>query len=210
VNGSEDSAALLDLSPVVLNIGTQTSPLFVIEPSVQAISVPGNELIADMTHQGARVSLTGKSWFAQVEEAITHNIIITSASLSQSSLNIVVSNTSNKPVKLGVVIVSLHGLGIGMPGGKGLQRPPGDLPGIAIFVILPDGTLQSVSSLVLSEPTGYELGIGKQVTLTYSGPILLGFGVDPETAGLGIVAGQQYQMIVVGEGSFASVDVTSH
>ncbi len=83
LNGN--ASVLVDLSPVVASIITNTSTVFVLVPSVRAVVV-GNGSSKAALHVGARASLT-KNEAADLEET-RPNISITSASLSVASGNV--------------------------------------------------------------------------------------------------------------------------
>jgi hypothetical protein len=207
VSQSRASAVLVDLAPDVLNVGTRSIPQFVVEPSMNAVSVPQSGMLQEMMRLGARVSLEGTSWFENATRTYGHKLVIASATLAYNSLYVSVRNATNETVTVGVLTVSLPGQGIMIGGGRGLQLLPAGHSGIAILIILPDGSVQSLSLQVLSEKVGYDLSAGKQLTLSYTGRLSLGFGEDPQATVLGITPGVQFIVTMIADGAFVSVPV---
>ncbi len=80
-----NASILVELSPVVASIITNTSTIFVLAPSVRAVVVGGGSNSATL-HVGAKASLTEND-SAELERS-RPNVSITSASLSVSSANV--------------------------------------------------------------------------------------------------------------------------
>ncbi len=102
VNGS--ASLLLDLSPVVATIYTNTSTVFVLVPSVRAVVVSGTNASAAM---GSKAALSAKD---KVElESARPNMTISAVSLAQSGnatqLSITVRNNGNRSVQLSHILV---------------------------------------------------------------------------------------------------------
>ncbi len=99
VNGV--TKVLVQLSPTVVTVFTNTTPEFILVPSVKAIAV-GNASATAAPHAGARASLN-ESERADLEAA-TPNLTITGASLSQANgtttLSVTVKDNSNASVDL--------------------------------------------------------------------------------------------------------------
>ena len=82
---NSNSSVLVDLSPVVASIITNTSTVFVLVPSVRAVVIGGGSNQATL-HVGARASLTENDTIEL--ERTRPNVSITAASLSVSSGNV--------------------------------------------------------------------------------------------------------------------------
>lgn len=219
VRAGATSAVLIDLEPTVVNIGSQSTPEFVIQPVARVYPVPHSEITPEMREKGARMALAGRAWFKHLRESFTRNLEITSAELTANSLTIAAKNTGNATAELKIAIVSPLVPTILGEHGRGVKRLPPVLGGAAVFKILPNGTLQSLSlrdHAVIREKaeaffgdSEYELGSGQTTTLTYGGEIVFGFGMNPKATSPGVVAGQQYLLTVIGEGALASIVVTA-
>src|SRR5713226_9294075 len=138
VNASKPSATIINIQPTVYNIGSASNPEFIIRHSAKAFPVPSGEVTEEEEHEGTKVSLIGKAWWADVQQRFTANAQITSATLTPSSLSLTVKNTGTQPTKLRLVVVTPlltplleaeH------------DRPPAGLSGSAIFIVLPNATL---------------------------------------------------------------------
>jgi hypothetical protein len=102
VNGS--TSLLLDLSPVVATIYTNTSTVFVLVPSVRAVVVGGANASAAI---GSKTALSANDK-AELESA-RPNITISAVSLSQSGnatqFSVTVKNSGNRSVQLSHILV---------------------------------------------------------------------------------------------------------
>ena len=219
VNASKPSATIINIQPTVYNIGSASNPEFIIRHSAKAFPVPSGEVTEEEEHEGTKVSLIGKAWWADVQQRFTANAQITSATLTPSSLSLTVKNTGTQPTKLRLVVVTPlltplleaeH------------DRPPAGLSGSAIFIVLPNATLVPIQKYILAAHQqgmkaedvvnalasgGYDLTAGASGTLSYKGSITLGFNVpflQPAPTGQSIVPGQQYLVSVIGDEALAS------
>jgi len=219
VKAGVTTAALIDLTPTVINIGSQSTPEFIIQPVAHVFPVPNGEVTAEMREKGAKTALEGKAWFKHLRERFTRNLEITSANLTANSLSVAVKNTSNGTVELKIATVSPLVPTISGEHGRDMHRLPPGLESAAMFKILSNGTLQPPpfreqaltreKAEALFGNHGYELAPGKTATLTYNGEILLGFGKKPATNASVVVSGQQYLVTVIGEGASASFVATA-
>lgn len=97
---------------------------------------------------------------------------------------------------------------------------PNVLSGSAVFIILPNGTLNQLSrtqynvtplditSLIWSRP-GYSITRDLSVSLSYGGTIELSLRMSPNVQAGAIVAGQQYLVSILGDGVCANLEVTA-
>jgi hypothetical protein len=215
VNDSKPSAVLIDMSPMVINIGSLSNPEFIIRPSAVALPVPSSQVTEEMEHVGFRMDLIGKSWWSKISEGATANLRITAASLTGTSLAVSVKNTgANTTIRLVVVSPLAQTL-------KGGVRDhlPTALFGSAVFFVEKNGTLVPLMQLLrtgsenhdiddilaLLGSSGYSLPAGGTATFSFTGQVILGLGKQ----GQGIVAGQQYLVTVLGTDALASTVVVA-
>jgi hypothetical protein len=203
VEDSRSSAIIIDISPMVFNIGDESNPDFVINAVAKAFPVPRSEEREEMHKIGFRMGLEGKAWWMQLQQSFITRINITSATLSDNSLIVNVKNIGNESVKLRLVIVSTTFLN------KGKHHILPFFFGAAVFLVKPDGSLQLVlpaqhKAKAIFKETGYLLVAGSSVTLTYNG--LITFGL-PERSML--IPNARYLVTVIGDGALASTVVVA-
>lgn len=223
VNATTSSAEIIDMSPTVLNIGSESTPEFIISTAASCFRVPQNQVTTDMGRRGFSFGLTGLSWWHQIQEGYTANVTISEASLSASSLSVTVKNTGSTPLNLSAVIVTSLGyecapqtLTSSTTTSTAQSRNHGQIPacltGSATFLI-DNGTLLSMKGLLFDRPVSREqvlispwslfgkMGLtivsGGSVTLTYSGPISF------------VISGDKYSITIVGSQALAQTDVTA-
>lgn len=226
VNNSKLSATIIDISPMVINIGSQSNPEFIIRAEAKAFPVPSSETTAQLAKEGFRMSLSGKAWWKQLNEKFTENLQVTNAVLSSNSLSLTVKNTGNESTTLRLVIISPLSLVSPLADhGKdkfGRLMPPTILFS-AVFVVESNGTLVPLQKIFDSNSvpqmliralsnTGYELKPGGTATLSYSGSILTCVRtVIGQSSNLcsPIVSGQQYLITVIGDEALAGYVVVA-
>ena len=241
VTSTKTSAALIDMHPTVMNIGSVSTPEFVVNTAASAFQVPGSAITKDMGHWGFQMSLVNAPWWTQINEQYTSNIQITTATLSSSSFSVTIKNTGSEAVNL--TTISLMPLGYECVSPMTTQtstavsttathgehqgnqfRFPQCFTGSALFVILDNGTIRSVSHLLLggnlpmaipyTNPinffanSGYKLAAGQSVTLTFSGTIAFGFSLYGQTPP-GVISGDQYDLTVIGPQALAQYVVVA-
>jgi hypothetical protein len=192
------SAVILDLEPMVLNMGSAENPIFVLRPSAKAIPVPAEETSREMARQGFTLDLKEKAWWARMSERLAKRIEITSAQLTNSSLRVTLRNVGNESVAVRLLVIWPAA---GPTMSSRAMAPPAFFHS-AVFVIEENGTLvplqfgcghvvsnrtqlekclifgsSSLGVRELFEAAGYELAPHSSATLAYAGPISLGFGL---------------------------------
>ena len=206
VNSSAPSAALIDLSPVVLNVGTQTSPNFVVTTAAQALQLPRAEFVQDMRHMGFRFALQAKGWYHAFIALHPNNLSANSVTLSANSFSLSITSPASDVSTVRVIILS-----------PGAMNPRGHLSALAssiVFAVQPNGTLKLVSfgsvtmgilSQIRSEmqTTGFSLPAGASTVFNYSGTI------TTLLSGEGVASGQSYYVTVVGPSTFSVNSVTA-
>ncbi len=222
VTTSTPCAAMIDISPTVINTGTQTSPVFIIQSIASAYPVPSTALTVQQEQVGSQMNLTVSSWWQTIQLTSTAHLSIGSASLNETYLNLKVLNTGGNSTVLN--LVTLTPVVNATASGQGGVLPTA-LGQSAIFIVLSNGTLVQVQlfmssmmsstsasaiSATLFAQRGMELPPGATATLTHHGTILLGFmGMAIQTPVGKIIKGQQYLVTVIGEGASASLVVTA-
>ena len=236
VNATESSAALIDMSPTVLNIGSSSDPEFVINVSTTCMNIPPAVFVKGMDNWGYVFPMGGLNWWTQVREQYTANIRITAATLANGSLSVTVQNVGTQNISLS--IISLAPLGSecspvnstypetsnGQRGsqGGGPRWLPMCFTGSAFFVVLANGTLRPEVSLMggsvpgmhgatpmdVFGDFGYALMAGQSVTLNYTGPVSFGFAFRGQ-APPGVISGDQYGITAIGLQALARYTVVA-
>jgi len=216
VNDSKPSAAIIEIFPLVMNIGSQSDLEFVVRSTAVAWPVPSGQITGEMQQQGFKFPLAGVVWWHRFSQNETANLQITSATLSSDSLSVSVKGgPQTTEIRLVILSPLVQPLGRSRPGWI-----PGGLSGTAVFAVEANGSLVPLRQFVrVNLPAGgdqglqdirvgltdegYNLTAGSSATFTYSGPIGLGYE-SPRMMQTAIVSGQQYVVTVIGTGSLAS------
>jgi hypothetical protein len=217
VNATGSAAAIIDISPTVINIGSSSTPEFIIKSVALAYPVPGGQVTTQMQQPGTKMSLIGAGWWSVIMRHQSSNLVMGDARLNASGLGLAISNKGNTSTRLALVVVSP----LVSPAATGYL--PGSFMGTALFAILPNGTLvplrymgplsasadsrMSISSTVF-QGIGYNLTTGATANLSYGGVVRLGFLTMNALQG-SIVPGQQYVITVVGTQSSVSTVVVA-
>jgi hypothetical protein len=223
VSGQQASAAIIDIQPTVINVGTISSPRFVMWATAKAFPVPSTDVVTGMGVDGNSVSLSGMKWWDDDRAHASVNLQISGASLSANLLSLNVKDIGASGVKIRMVVVTNANLS-GSTGSP--DEVPREMLGSAVFLIRPNGTLVEFnrtggivspyvtgvdvngSSIIDAlQLAGYNLTAGSSVGLSYSGAIQLGFGLLAPAQG--IASGTSYWITVIGEGAVASTEVTA-
>jgi hypothetical protein len=216
VNDSKPSAAIIEISPLVMNIGSQSNLEFIVRSTAIAWPVPSGQVTGEMQHQGFRFPLAGMRWWERFNQNATANLQITSASLSSDSFSVSVTAPS-QTTTIRLVVVSPLAQAIG--GGRWGRIPVG-LSSTAVFVVETNGSIVPIRQFVrVNIPAGgdqslhdiriglmslgYNLTSGSSATFSYTGPIGLGYEI-PRMMQATIVPGQQYAVTVIGTDALAS------
>ena len=106
VSDTKTSAAIIDMQPTVLNMGSQSDPEFIIDAAASCYQVPANAITNGMGQWGFTFSIRSAPWWNQIGNQYTSNIqIVTPTTLSTSPalLSVTVENTGSEPVRLSYV-----------------------------------------------------------------------------------------------------------
>lgn len=217
VNDSKTAIALIDLQPTVINIGSKSTPEFIISAVARAYTVPPEEeqKERDIDEVGHRMNLNNKDWWKKLSEKIPRQIKIISASISQNTLSVVVNNTGQENITLQLMTVSQQA-----SEREDEHQITSFLAGTAVFAIQKNGTLTPIQlvqkgqegqaeedSRTVFGGSGYYLLLRSKVTLSYEGNIVLGFGLPSRTGKvtpLQIAPGTKYYVTIVAEGAVAT------
>lgn len=190
VNSSLPAAALIDIHPTVLDLGTRSTPDFTLAAGAMALQVPSGEVSSTMKAIGHTFQLQGHGWFQSFTAHHSEDLASSGPTLSSTSLSFSATNSGPDPVVVRMVVVTPASNGNGMHGAL-------DSPGGAVFAVESDGSLRLLSGTpghagpMLGE-SGYTLAPGATFQFTYSGPIASLLG------GREITSGASYYVMVVG------------
>jgi len=221
VSSTQAAAALIDIQPTVINVGTSSSPQFVLWAEARAFQVPSDQAGGGVETEGHMFNLKGNGWWDNDETMAEASLQLSQVSLSSNSLSLTAADTGSSWTWLKMVIVSQTSQPLGITGEDSV---PTEVTGTAVFVILPNGTLvQFMPLLHVSMPmiqgesqmsvfdallmAGYNLSGGASVHLSYSGSVELSFGLlsQPQS----VVSGVTYWVTVLGANAVTSVQVTA-
>jgi Domain of unknown function (DUF4382) len=171
VNETGSSAALIDMHPTVLNIGSRSDPEFIVDTAASCLPVPRAAITASMGRRGFQFNLGNMSWWTKFSEQYSSNIQITGASLTANSMSVTIKNTGNQSVTLSAITLAPIGgdcapatsnststtmtstnttmspMGRGHGSKHGTPAPPLCFAGSEFFLIDKNGTLTVVSGL---------------------------------------------------------------
>lgn len=207
VNSSAPSEAIIDLRTFIINSGNSTSPQYIISACARATAVPPNAVTSASLQVGAKTALIGKAWWTAFVDQTSNKIVITSATLTNGSLNLVLKNTGNATADVQTVIVTP----ISSAGSTSVSLPA-SLASSSVFALSSSGSMQQSNTLqgvALLSSVGTQVSAASSVTLNYSGPISLGFGLSGVLHITGIVSGQQYLITCMGANTYSNLVVVA-
>jgi hypothetical protein len=187
LNPSGHSAALVDLQPTILNLGSTSEPQFLANAAAIAAEVPSGQVKLGSLSVGSKTSLASNGWFANFLANNTDRLTIGAASVTSQSISLDVNNPSrtSQVVKM-IVITPVQGAAAVSTSANAATSP--SLIDSTIFVVEGNGTLNlihfigpSVASVVgevqqLTGSPGYELSSGASASFSYSGSMEMSFG----------------------------------
>lgn len=204
VNSSGIAAALIDIQPTILGVGTASAPEFAMATEAKALQVPSGEVNDSMKTVGHTLGLQGRGWFQSFRAAHSTDATGSGAKLSASALSFSLTNGGSDPIAIRMVVVtpasSQGGVGMGHGG-------MGSVAGGAIFAVQPDGSMNLLSGVPaqassLLGDSGYTLAPGATQQFSYSGTIATMMGG-------GIVSGGNYYVVVMGSGTLSEMAVVA-
>jgi len=220
VSPSQQAAAIIDMQPTIVNMGTSSGPQFILWANARAFPVPPTQVNEGIEVEGHRLSLTGIGWWDNDMAQASASLQLSAVSLSVNSLGITVADTGSTGTSVRMVVVSDENLSMGITD----ENPvPDQVIGSAVFVVLKNGTMIQFHPLLhISTPqsgdsqssaydalqmAGYNLSAGASVHFSYSGTINLSFGLV--TLPKGITSGTTYWVTVIGDDAVTSTQVTA-
>lgn len=221
INGtSAPSGVLLDLTTNIANIGSKSLPEFIISPAVHVFAFPKGQFNADDAHQGHEIPTSSMAWLNSDnhgDHGPNNSIYITSVVLSNSSISVTVTNRGQSTVVLQTLLVGP------LANGSRSDHPPLQ----AAFTFLSNGTIVPVAHASTSSDregsdsnstvrSFYALAANSSITFMYSGQLSY---ISPTCHGdqcsaaaslpSGFASGQQYSVLVAGDGTIASAVATA-
>ena len=202
LNATGDAAAVIDMQPTVINLGTQSSPEFMMTTGAKALQVPSGEVHPDMRRTGFMSQLPTMQWYMRFSARHSGDLTVDSVSLTPGSLTLRLTNPTSD--KVFVRMVAVTPAAAGYSGGYAL----GMMGSSVVFAVASDGTILpirahmggsmmgGVSSLL--EGGGFTLDSGSSVTLSFTG------SMSSMVGGQVISTGSSYTITVVGEHLLAS------
>src|SRR5487761_2705 len=208
VSAATTSAALIDLTPTVLLLGTPQSPVFAMIPSARGYMVPTQSVPAEAHHIGQRHNLSQDSWWSVVSSESSFGV--TSVTLTPGSLSVIVQNQGNASVVFRLAALTT---GTSVSGGWQSRLSTSD-----VFVVDPNETLAVLSGSTRTQmyqeiaAGGYLLAPGQSATFTYSGSIVIGqqlFDLGGQIQTQLVLPGQNYVVSLTGNGIVAQAGTTA-
>jgi hypothetical protein len=206
LNG-QTSAAVLDLTPTILLLGTPASPTFAFIPDARAYTIPAQSIPTPALKVGETEHVENTRWF----QTLVHSskFQITAVALTPSSLSVSVTNTGNSSLVFRLVgVISSVSLG----GGNRPSTMMGTASMSDIFVVQNNASLVPISSTSRGQISdmisdgGYLLPAHASVTFTYSGNILIN-RLQIGASSQAVIPGNRY-VVTVTASSFMAATAT--
>ncbi|MDE1853869.1 MAG: DUF4382 domain-containing protein [Thaumarchaeota archaeon] len=202
VNSSATAAALVDIQPVVLNLGDESNPSFTLAAGARALQVPSDDVNDSLRTVGHTSSLDGHDWFESFRANHSDNTTSSGLTLTPNSLSLTVANSGEDPISIRMVVVTID-----HPGSEE-GSAFGSIPTSAVFAVQPDGSLMLLAGTPgqvesLFGATGYSLAGGATHHFSYSGAITNLVGNQAVTAGT------SYYVVVYGSETLSVQTVTA-
>lgn len=191
VNSSVPAAALIDIQPTVLNLGTQFGPDFNMAAGARALQVPSSDVGNSLKDVGSTFNLQGDAWFNSFRSHHSDTLNSTQSTLTPDSLSFSETNGGDDPLVVRMVMVTPAA-----PSGEG-YGPFDSVAGSIVFSVGSDGSFVLLSGSPsqvgsLFGDRGYTLAPGATFQFTYSGTLMSLQG------GSGITEGASYYVTVIG------------
>ncbi len=207
VNSSQASEAIIDLRTFIINSGNSSSPQFIISATAKATAEPPSAITSASLQVGARTSLQGQAWWTAFVDQTSTRVIISSATLTNGSLDFDLKNTGNSTADVQTVIITpLSATAIAN------ASLPSSLAGSAVFTLSSTGSMQESNTLqgvALLTSVGTQVGASSSTTVSYTGNVALGFGLTGILQIDGVVSGQQYLITCMGANTYSSIVVVA-
>ena len=190
VNSSTVAAALIDIQPTILNVGTQSAPSFTLAAGAKALQVPAGDVDNALKVVGHTLNLQGNGWFNSFRAQHSDNLSSSGPTLTAGSLSFSATNAGSDPVVVRMVVVTPAAHGNGAHGA--LDSLANDI----VFAVGTDGSLRLLNGPAgqiasLFDGAGYTIAPGATSRFTYSGTLT-------SMLGDGITSGATYYVTVIG------------
>jgi len=151
VNSTSTAGAIIDMHPTVLNIGSKSTPEFIVDTAASVFGLPRGVITKAIERVGTVMRIDNQTWWQRISEQYTANIQITASSVSNDSLSVTIMNTGNQSVTLATVTVAPVGseCATAVTNSQAQRAVPLCLTGAAVFLVQNDSSLRSVSSFIL-------------------------------------------------------------
>lgn len=202
VNSSNDAAALVDISPTVLNLGNETSPDFTMATGARALQVPPEDVGKSMRTVGNESSLENRGWFESFRANHSGDVIVSGLALASNSLYFSVKNPGSDPATIRMVVVTQEATK------QKTESALGSIPSSFVFAVEANGSLELISGNPgdvqgLFQAQGFSLAAGATYHFSYSGAITNVLGSQS------VVSGSSYDIVVIGSESLGVQTVTA-
>jgi hypothetical protein len=190
VNSTTAAAAIVDISPTVLDLGNGNSPSFTMAAGAHALQVPSGEVKESMKAVGDEDSLEGRGWFQSFRSSHTDNLTVSGVTLSPDSLTFTALNPGSDPLTIRMVVVTPDA-----PKER-TDEALGSVGNSFVFAVHSDGSLRLLSGDAdqvgpLFEGQGYTLAGGASSRFSFSGTIV-------SLGAHSIISGSGYTVVVMG------------
>jgi hypothetical protein len=191
VNSTTAAAAIVDISPTVLDLGNNNSPNFTMAAGVHALQVPSRDVGESMKVVGNESSLEGRGWFQSFRSSHSDNLNVSGVTLSSNTLAFTALNPGDDPMTIRMVVVTPDG-----PKER-TSAALGSVGNSFVFAVHSDGSLKLLSGDAdevgpLFEGQGYTLASGASFRFSFSGTIVSLVGAHS------ILSGSGYTVVVMG------------
>ena len=95
VSNTQAAAALIDIQPTVINVGTSSSPQFVLWAEARAFQVPSDQAGGGVETEGHMFNLKGNGWWDNDETMAKASLQLSQVSLSSNSLSLTAADTGS-------------------------------------------------------------------------------------------------------------------
>ena len=167
VNASAAAQAIIDLRTFIINSGNSSSPQFIISATAQATAEPSSVVTSSSIQVGAKVSLQGEAWWSAFVDQTSTKVVVSSATLTSTSLNLVLKDSGNATADVQTIIVTPISASA-----SGSASLPASLTGSAVFTLSSSGSLQASNTLqgvALLSSVGAQVSASTSTTLSYTG-----------------------------------------
>lgn len=207
VSASGEAEAIIDLRTFIVNAGSSSSPQFIISSTAQATTEPPSAVTSASIQVGARASLQGQAWWTAFVDQTTTRVVVSSATLTSTSLNLALENSGNATADVQTVIITPISAS-----SSTTASMPASLNGSAVFTLSSSGSLEESNTLQgvsLLTSVGTQVSASASTTLSYAGAISLEFGLSGSMQSSGIISGHEYLITCMGANTYSSTTVVA-